>query len=91
MVRIPLVAALAVLLTAAPPVLAQAQMIDTQHPLDHLTPDEHWAVYHILRASGRTDSTMVIAYVALHEPPKAEVLAWRAGQDFRREAFVRLI
>ncbi|MCZ6916045.1 MAG: hypothetical protein O7I93_04635, partial [Gemmatimonadetes bacterium] len=35
--------------------------------------------------------TMVIAYVSLHEPPKAEVLAWRAGEDFRREAFVHLI
>jgi primary-amine oxidase len=61
------------------------------HPLDHLTPAEHWKVYNTLRASGRTDTTLAIAYVALREPPKAEVLAWSEGQPFRREAFVHFI
>lgn len=63
------------------------------HPLDHLSAAEHWAVYEALKASGRTDSTMKIAYIGLHEPPKAEVLAWRpgGGQPVRREAFVHLV
>ena len=29
------------------------------HPLDHLTPAEHWQVYDILRASGRAADDMV--------------------------------
>ena len=70
---------------------AQNPMAAPLHPLDHLTPAEHWQVYNTLRASGRTDTTLVIAYVALHEPPKAEVLAWSEGQPFRREAFVHFI
>jgi primary-amine oxidase len=71
--------------------LAQTPMATAVHPLDHLTPAEHWTVYETLRASGRTDSTLVIAYVALHEPPKSEVLGWKKGQPFRREATVHLI
>ena len=70
---------------------AQAPMAAPLHPLDHLTPAEHWAAYDILRASERTDSTMAIAYVGLHEPPKSAVLAWEEGQPFRREAIVHLI
>jgi len=70
---------------------AQLPVAAPLHPLDHLTPAEHWQVYDILRASGRAAETMIIAYVGLHEPPKAEVLAWRPGQPFRREAVVHLI
>ncbi len=62
-----------------------------QHPLDHLTAAEHWAAYEILRNSDHTNSEMVIAYVGLHEPPKSEVLAWREGETFRREALVHLV
>ena len=76
-----------VMLIAAVDSLAAAP----QHPLDHLTAAEHWAAYEILQKSDRTDSEMVIAYVGLHEPPKSEVLAWREGEPFRREAFVHLV
>ena len=62
-----------------------------QHPLNHLTAAEHWAAYEILQKSDRTDSEMVIANVGLHEPPKSEVLAWREGDTFRREALVHLV
>ena len=62
-----------------------------QHPLDHLTAAEHWTAYEILQKSDRTDSEMVIAYVGLHEPPKSEVLAWREGRTFRREALVHFV
>jgi len=60
------------------------------HPLDHLTAEEHWAAYEILQTSNRTDSEMVILSVSLNEPPKSEVLAWRKGDRFRREAIVQL-
>lgn len=61
------------------------------HPLDGLSGREHWVIYDALLASGRTDSTTSYLYVGLNEPPKAEVLAWRAGQPYRREALVHLI
>jgi primary-amine oxidase len=61
------------------------------HPLDGLSGREHWVIYDALMASGRTDTSTSYLYVGLDEPPKAEVLAWRAGQPFRREALVHLI
>ncbi|MGK2935884.1 MAG: hypothetical protein ACSLFE_11680 [Gemmatimonadaceae bacterium] len=60
------------------------------HPLDGLSGREHWAIYDALVASGRTDSTTSFLYVGLNEPPKAEVLSWKPGQPFRREAIVHL-
>lgn len=61
------------------------------HPLDGLSAREHWTVRDALVASGRTDSTTQFLYVGLNEPAKSEVLAWRAGQPFRREALVHLL
>src|SRR5262249_9634490 len=61
-----------------------------KHPLDGLSAKEHWAIYDAMLASGKTDTTTKYLYVALHEPPKAEVLAWKPGQPFRREGFVHL-
>jgi primary-amine oxidase len=57
-----------------------------QHPLDGLSLAEHWVVYDVIRDSGRIDGNTRYAGVALREPPKAEVLAWKAGAAFRREA-----
>lgn len=82
-----LIAALAALLLFAPDSGAQAPT----HPLDGLSAREHWSVRDALVASGRTDSTTNYLYVGLHEPDKAEVLAWRAGEPFRREALVQLV
>jgi primary-amine oxidase len=78
---------LAALLFLSPVAQAQAPT----HPLDGLSAREHWAVRDALVASGRTDSTTQYLYVGLHEPIKSEVLAWRAGQPFRREAQVHLV
>ncbi len=61
------------------------------HPLDGLSAREHWATYDALIASGKTDSSTRLLYITLHEPPKADVLAWKPGQPFRREAFVHLV
>lgn len=79
-----LVLALGALTTAA-----QSQA--PTHPLDGLSAKEHWDVYDALIASGKTDSTTRYLYEGLHEPPKAEVLAWKTGQLFRREAIVHLV
>jgi primary-amine oxidase len=85
---------LAVLLVvAAMPLAAGAQgsnSLPTPHPLDGLSSREHWTIYDVLVASGKTDSTTKYLYTGLQEPPKAEVQAWRPGQSFRREALVHL-
>jgi primary-amine oxidase len=52
---------------------------------------EHWILYQTLRKSGNLDSTTQFLYAGLNEPPKAEVLAWRPGAPFRREARVHLV
>ena len=78
-----LVAALAIAVTTA---AAQAPV----HPLDGLSAREHWTAYDAIVASGKTDTTTRYLYAGLREPPKAEVLAWKAGQPFRREAMVHL-
>ncbi len=62
-----------------------------QHPLDGLSAREHSTIYDVLIASGKTDTTTKYLYVALREPPKAEVLAWKPGMSFRREGFVHLV
>lgn len=85
---------LATVLRAVVPVTAllaaSAGAQTTAHPLDGLSAKEHWAIYDALLASGKTDSTTRYLYVALREPPKPEVLAWKPGQPFRREGFVHL-
>ncbi len=75
-----------VLTPLALPLAAQS----AAHPLDGLSGREHWTIYDALVASGRTDTTTSYLYIGLNEPPKAEVLAWRPGQPFRREALVHL-
>ncbi len=61
------------------------------HPLDALTQAEHWVVYDVLRDSGRLDDKTRYSGVALHEPPKSEVLAWKPGMPIRREALAILM
>ena len=56
------------------------------HPLDALTSQEYWDVYETMKASGKLDAASRYAGINLHEPPKAEVLAWKPGDPFRREA-----
>ena len=59
---------------------------DFRHPLDALTADEYWGVYETMKGSGKLDSASRFAGISLHEPPKAEVLRWKRGDPFRREA-----
>lgn len=61
------------------------------HPLDGLSGAEHWTLYEVIRASGEIGEDASFLYAGLHEPPKAEVLAWRPGQPFRREGLAHLV
>ena len=61
------------------------------HPLDGLSAGEYWAIWDALKAAGRFDSNTRIPYAGLRELPKSEVLAWRPGQPFRREARVQVV
>ena len=68
-------------LLSAVPALAQ-----TQFPLDPLTGDEIVAAVAILRGAGKASAGTRFTFIALHEPPKSEVLRFTPGQSFRREA-----
>lgn len=59
-----------------------------QHPLDPLTAPEIAAIKTILEAQSGLGPRTIYNWVEMQEPPKAEVLAFRAGSPFRREALV---
>ena len=59
-----------------------------RHPLDSLTAPEYWVVYDVLKSSGHITKNARFPFIELREPPKAEVLAWKPDQPFRREALV---
>lgn len=67
---------------AAEPIAAQEP-----HPLDPLTWEEHWTVLEVLRDASRLDDSTRFSQISLHEPPKAEVWAWKPGDAFSRSAF----
>src|SRR5271169_1716095 len=66
--------------------LVPLQSETVRHPLDALTVQEYWSVFETMKASGKFDSASRYAGITLHEPPKAEVLRWKPGEPFRREA-----
>lgn len=66
--------------------LAAAQSVS--HPLDGLTPSEIWTAYDTLQAAHKVNADTRFPMVQLHVPPKEEVLAWKPGQEMRREAFL---
>jgi primary-amine oxidase len=67
------------------PTLAQ---IEVAHPLDPLSKDEIAAVVATLKAENKTTESSRFFTLVLHEPLKAEVLNFKPGAAFRREAFV---
>ncbi len=79
--------ALLLLMVLPLPVLAQ----EPTHPLDELTVAEYWAVYETLRAHIDVEEGAEFLYAGLNEPTKAEVLAWRPGRPFGRQARVHLV
>ncbi|WP_380173537.1 primary-amine oxidase [Kineococcus sp. DHX-1] len=56
------------------------------HPLVPLDAEEFGRNLEVLRGSGRLAPSMRFAGVVLAEPPKADVLAWRPGDDVPRRA-----
>jgi primary-amine oxidase len=65
--------------------MAAAQL--PAHPLDPLSPEELSSVARILRTEGKAGTNAMFISIALHEPPKEEVLAWTPGAESRREGF----
>jgi primary-amine oxidase len=57
-----------------------------RHPLDALDASEITAAAAILRRAGHVDDETLITSLTLQEPPKAEVLAWQAGDALPRKA-----
>lgn len=58
------------------------------HPLDPLTADEMKKVVQILKDNSTITGHDYFNIINLKEPPKKEVLAYKPGDAFRREAFV---
>src|SRR5262245_9230578 len=56
------------------------------HPLDPLSQEEVTAAVQVLKSAGKLSPAMRFPNLTLNEPPKAEVLAFKPGQQFRREA-----
>jgi primary-amine oxidase len=63
----------------------------TAHPLDGLSPDEIAAVTGILAEAGHTSDESRWPLIELHEPDKAEVLAWQEGDPVTRRALVNAV
>ena len=57
------------------------------HPLNPLDTTEINSVKQILLAEGKIDSTFLFYLINLNEPPKKEMLNYKTGMEFRREAF----
>jgi primary-amine oxidase len=64
---------------------------EVHHPLDALTPQEYWRVYHVLSDAGKLGEKTEFSSILLREPPKAEVLAWKPGMPIVRKVDVVLL
>ncbi len=68
--------------------VSYAQDTTPAYPLDPLTAPEMRKVVEILKSSGTIrEGKDIFNVINLREPPKKEVLAYKPGQPFRREAF----
>jgi primary-amine oxidase len=56
------------------------------HPLDPLTADEINTAFTVLKASPQVPTNAFFPYVVLNEPPKDDVLNWKPGKPFQRQA-----
>ena len=70
------------------PVVTRTVTAAPVHPLDPLTADELRAVVRIVRTHPDVPAHALFPEIVLNEPPKAEVLAFKPGTPFRREAAV---
>jgi len=58
-----------------------------KHPLEPLSADEFRETAALLRQAGHVGDGFRFASIELREPPKAEVKAWRPGDEIRRLSF----
>jgi primary-amine oxidase len=58
------------------------------HPLDPLTKQEIVQTVEVLRHAGKANRESRFSLITLREPPKSEVINYKDGNPFRREAFV---
>jgi primary-amine oxidase len=70
--------------------LADAAQSTAAHPLDPLNENEIREVKQLLLSEKKIDSTYRFFIINLKEPPKSEILSYKAGNPFRREAFAVL-
>jgi primary-amine oxidase len=68
--------------------ITSAQAGPTEHPLDALSKDEIVATVDVLKARAQITESMRFSLIALHEPPKNEVVGFQSDGPMRREAFV---
>ncbi|MCL6257650.1 hypothetical protein M3O96_01025 [Aquiflexum sp. TKW24L] len=68
---------------------SQSSVMQFRHPLDPLDTNEIKIVKQVLLKENkvRNDSSSLYSIINIQEPPKSEVLAYKPGDDFRREAF----
>ncbi len=71
----------------AKPTLASSTFTSSPHPLNPLDTNEIKLVKQILLDEGKMDTTFRFYLINLNEPPKAEMLKYKSGEAFRREAF----
>jgi hypothetical protein len=72
---------LAVLFALLPVLQAEAR-----HPLDALDAAEITATMAILKSAGHVDDKTLVSSISLQEPPKTDVLAWKASDAIPRSA-----
>jgi primary-amine oxidase len=67
---------------------SQMPLEKSAHPLDPLSAEEILSACELLKASKKLGAELRFAMVHLHEPAKAEVLAYKAGEPVERSAFL---
>ena len=58
------------------------------HPLEPITKEEVATAMKVLQANGKVGADIRFPVIALQEPSKADVLAYKAGTPIQREAFI---
>ncbi|MFK4753702.1 primary-amine oxidase [Oceanobacter antarcticus] len=76
---------------ASNPTTASATITTPVHPLDPLTLEELALAAAILKETQQLGDSCRFPYLQLEEPPKAEVLAFKADQPFSRRAFATVL
>ncbi|HZH33572.1 MAG TPA: primary-amine oxidase [Pyrinomonadaceae bacterium] len=73
------------------PLVSVAAAAETAHPLDALSAEEISNAVKVLQTASNFPKTALFSTVVLNEPPKAEVLNFKPGAKFRREAFAIIL